>query len=120
MHLRVPYASQIFDCLTGIRLATLAGHTESITQVRFNPQGSKCVTSSSDCTVRVWDIAPGQISGFQGRGGKCIQVLEGHTDEVFACRYNYMGDKIFTASKDNSCRVWSTEKEAEGDEADEG
>ena len=111
--------AEIFDCLTGVRLATLTGHMDSVNQVRFNPQGTRCITSSSDCTVRVWDVAPGQISGFQGRGGKCLQVLEGHTDEVFACSYNYAGDKIFTASKDNSCRVWRTANHDEREDAED-
>jgi len=107
--------AQIFDCLTGVRLAALGGHTDSVTQVRFNPQGTRAVTASGDCTVRVWDLA-----GRQGRdnGAECLQVLEGHTDEVFACRFNYAGDRIFTASKDNSCRVWRTEDRRETETAD--
>ena len=38
--------------------------------------------------------------------GECIQVLEGHTDEIFSCIYNYEGDIILTGSKDNTCRIW--------------
>ncbi|RYY85909.1 hypothetical protein EON63_06680 [archaeon] len=38
----------------------------------------------------------------------CIhaQVLEGHTDEIFSCAFNYEGDTIITGSKDNTCRIW--------------
>ena len=41
-----------------------------------------------------------------GEGGRCSQVLEGHTDEIFSCAFNYEGDHIITGSKDNTCRIW--------------
>lgn len=34
------------------------------------------------------------------------KVLEGHTDEIFSCAFNYDGDTIITGSKDNTCRIW--------------
>ena len=38
--------------------------------------------------------------------GNCQQVLDGHTDEIFSCVFNYEGDTILTGSKDNTCRIW--------------
>lgn len=38
--------------------------------------------------------------------GQQIQVLEGHTDEVFSCQFNLQGDTIITGSNDNTCRIW--------------
>ena len=35
-----------------------------------------------------------------------VQLLEGHTDEIFSCAFNYEGDTIITGSKDNTCRIW--------------
>jgi dynein assembly factor with WDR repeat domains 1 len=35
-----------------------------------------------------------------------MQVLEGHTDEIFSAAFNYEGDTIITGSKDNTCRIW--------------
>ncbi len=37
---------------------------------------------------------------------RCLQVLEGHSDEIFSCAFNYEGDSIITGSKDNTCRIW--------------
>ena len=37
---------------------------------------------------------------------RCVQTLEGHTDEIFSCAFNYEGDYIITGSKDNTCRIW--------------
>ncbi len=35
---------------------------------------------------RLWDC----------ESGECLQVLEGHTDEIFSCAFNYEGDFIIT------------------------
>ena len=35
-----------------------------------------------------------------------VQILEGHTDEIFSAAFNYDGDTIITGSKDNTCRIW--------------
>ena len=57
------------------------------------------MTASSDKTSRIWDTAT----------GVCRQTLEGHTDEIFSCAFNYEGDFIITGSKDNTCRIWRSE-----------
>ena len=78
-----------------------------ILQVTYNPQGSLILTASSDKTARLWDPT----------SGNCIQVnldmatllllsycqththtqcLEGHSDEIFSCAFNYTGDIIIT------------------------
>jgi dynein assembly factor with WDR repeat domains 1 len=54
------------------------------------------LTASQDKTVKVWDT----------QSGKCLQTLENHTDEVFSALFNYDGDAIITASKDNTISIW--------------
>ena len=44
------------------------------------------LTGSSDKTARLWDPETGQ----------CKQILEGHTDEIFSCAFNYEGNTIIT------------------------
>jgi WD40 repeat protein len=54
---------------------------------------------ASACTPprrRLWDL----------ESGACLQVLEGHTDEIFSCAFNYEGDTLISGSKDNTCRIW--------------
>ena len=58
-------------------------------QVCFNPQGTRVLTASSDKTARLWDPETGE----------CKQVLEGHTDEIFSCAFNYEGSIIITGRK---------------------
>ncbi|CAM9146360.1 unnamed protein product [Laminaria digitata] len=65
-------------------------------QTCFNPQGTRILTASSDKMARLWDAD----------SGDCLQILEGHTDEIFSCAFNYEGDTIITGSKDNTCRLW--------------
>ena len=55
-------------------------------QISFNPQGSKLLTASADKTAKLWDPL----------SGTCLQTLEGHTDEIFSCAFNYEGDTIIT------------------------
>ena len=35
------------------------------------------------------------------------KVLEGHSDEIFSCAFNYEGDTVITGSKDTSGAAWS-------------
>ena len=58
----------------------------SCLQICFNPQGTKVMTASSDKTARLWDPETGE----------CKQILEGHTDEIFSCAFNYEGSTIIT------------------------
>lgn len=59
-------------------------------QISFNPQGNRLLTGSSDKTARIWDVQTGQ----------CLQVLEGHTDEIFSCAFNYKGNIVITGKEE--------------------
>jgi dynein assembly factor with WDR repeat domains 1 len=48
--------------------------------------GNRVLTASSDRTARLWDV----------NTGECVQVLDGHSDEIFSCAFNYNGDTIIT------------------------
>lgn len=39
---------------------TIKGHTNTIAQVRFSPDGRRLATASSDNTSRIWDVATGK------------------------------------------------------------
>lgn len=52
----------------------------------FNPQGSKVLTASTDTTARIWEVETGLL----------LQTLDGHTDEIFSCAFNYEGNTIIT------------------------
>ena len=63
---------------------------------------------------------PGEDSGTSGSrglscGAECVQVLRGHTDEVFGALFSYSGEQLVTVSKDNTCNVWRAQRSSEGD-----
>jgi WD40 repeat protein len=48
-------------------LATLAGHTQTITQIAYSRNGVLVATGSNDGTVRVWDPRTGRLLRTQQR-----------------------------------------------------
>eukprot|EP00795_Rhopilema_esculentum_P016681 gene16681-8123_t len=75
--------------LSGINYATLSNFPVYAVLAIFNPQGNRILTAGSDKTARLWDPFTGE----------CVQILEGHTDEIFSCAFNYEGDIILTEYK---------------------
>ena len=55
-----------------LNLQTLEGHLGSVNTVAFSPDGSKLASGSYDNTIRVWDVASGQVN----------HTLEGHLGSV--------------------------------------
>jgi len=78
-------------------LARLEGHTDSVWQAAFSPDGQRIVTASGDHTARVWNAANGQL----------LAKLEGHTGSVGQAAFSPDGQRIVTASEDHTARVWN-------------
>ena len=60
---------------TGALIAELRGHADLVYSAAFSPDGSRIVTASSDCTVRVWRFDA--ISGDASILPLWIEVLTG-------------------------------------------
>ena len=46
-------------------MCTLRGHTDSVREVSFSPDGKKAVSVSDDTLVKIWDVATGaEVSSF--------------------------------------------------------
>jgi len=55
------------------------GHTLGVNTAYFSSDGREVVSASNDNTVRIWDVA----------SGECLQVLEGHTNDVNSAQENF-------------------------------
>ena len=71
-----PARRWLWDGVTGQSIAPLGGHTESVWNAIFSPDGRRVVTASADQTLRLWDATSGER----------IAVLRGHKREVWARR----------------------------------
>jgi len=77
----------------------LLGHTSTVTNARWSPDGSKVVTTSADMTASVWSAYSGEL----------LITLKGHFIRIFDACWSPDGMRIATASQDNTVRIWSAE-----------
>lgn len=119
------------------RLLILDGHYDAVSSCAFSSDGGHLVSSSSDGTLRVWDVwslecllilhspkmmikdcavfggtlasagADGTVSIWNLRSGKCEATLRGHKGSVNAVSFSADG-KLVSASDDGTLRVWDT------------
>jgi WD40 repeat protein len=61
----------------------------------FSPDGALLATTSYDRTVRVWNLAEGTS-----------RVLRGHTASVEVVKWIDGGERLLTASRDGTLRIW--------------
>lgn len=85
----------IWNLLNGERVAELLGHTDSVSGVGWNFDGTLCATAGLDNVIRVWNIE-----------GKLVQTLEGPTGGLNWLRWHPRGNAVLAGSEDCSAWVW--------------
>src|SRR5262249_29995515 len=78
------------------RPLVLEGHQREVRSVCFSPDGRRLASGSHDQTVRIWDLATGQLR----------HALRGHTGYVWAVAFSSTGRQLASASWDGTVRVW--------------
>jgi serine/threonine protein kinase len=78
--------------------ALLAGHTGNISSLSISPDGKFLASASADKTIKVWDIATGQLK----------MTLTNHLDFVTSVRYSPDGKLLASGSFDRSVKLWDT------------
>ena len=87
----------LIDYQTGVIRTVVAGHSDSITDLVFSPNGACLASSGADRTVRLWDVGSGQWK----------RSLEGHTDWVNQVCFSPDGRRLASASFDGTIRLWT-------------
>jgi WD40 repeat protein len=81
---------------TGKRLATLRGHTRSIYCLSYRADGLQLASGSSDCTLRLWNVA-----------GRCLEAtLEGHNYYIRCLSYSADGLQLASGGY-RTIRLWN-------------
>ncbi|XP_067654406.1 uncharacterized protein [Haliotis asinina] len=87
------------DCLTepgGILFDLLSGHTDPITALTLTSDGMRALTTSEDCTMKLWDI----------RTGKVVKTLEGMSSNVSTIKTG-MNNALVITTEGTVIKIWS-------------
>jgi Tol biopolymer transport system component len=90
------------------QLAVLAGHTDAVIGCAIAPDGSWIVSTSSDMTVRIWDVATGTTR--QGLKSRLSIAIRGHLMtsgyKVIDCAVSRDGNWVASGCSDKAVRIW--------------
>jgi WD40 repeat protein len=86
------------EVISYLRLKTLVGHKDTVSQAIFCPDGQTVISSSIDQTIKVWDIQSGQ----------CLQTLPVLSPFVWknSIALNPNGRTLANNSVDGQIRLW--------------
>jgi WD40 repeat protein/serine/threonine protein kinase len=89
------------DSLTGMVTNRLDGHPggAAIYDLCYDGDGTRLASASSDKTVRVWDVATGQLSA----------TMAGHEQAVHCVQFAAGTTQFASGSADGSVRLWNVE-----------
>ncbi|MBK9745795.1 MAG: protein kinase [Chloroflexi bacterium] len=79
-------------------LRTFAGHTATVYDAVFSPDGHYLLTASGDQTARLWDANSGEV----------VRIFSApDAGEVYSVAYAPDGETIATSHEDQNVRVWN-------------
>jgi WD40 repeat protein len=81
-------------------LRTITAHAGNARSTALSQDGQRLATVGSDATVKLWDVATGQLR----------QTLRGHAGWVNAVAFSPDGQRLASAGQDLTVRVWDLAK----------
>lgn len=79
-------------------IRTLEGHTATVLDVEFGPDGSKIASASAYNTQKIWDRE------------NLLATLQGHRGRVWDVEFSPDSKKVITASDDEQIELWDLTK----------
>jgi WD40 repeat protein/uncharacterized caspase-like protein len=79
------------------RPKTFRGHTATITQLQFSPDGKRLASASADKTIKLWNVEKGIL----------IKTFVGHRDRVTAIGFRPDGEVLASGSTDQTIKLWT-------------
>jgi len=91
-------AVRIVHTATGEIMQVLTGHRAFVRCVDVSPDLERAISGSGirDHDLRLWDM----------KSERCIQLLEGHRDGVYAVAFDGRQQRALSGSRDTTVRVW--------------
>ena len=82
-----------------------SGHFNDVASVCVSADGSRCISGSSDNTIKVWDVATGACMQTLGMH-KPYSHIKGCASPVFLVYVSADGSTCFSVSGPNTVKVW--------------
>jgi WD40 repeat protein len=81
----------------------LDGHRQPVCGVAISPNGDLVASSSKDGTVKLWDVASGEL----------LATFDSHTGAVNSVSFDPSGRFLVSASSDKTAKVWDVKTKLE-------
>jgi WD40 repeat protein len=78
----------------------IEGHPRTVLSVNFTPDGKGLVSSSRDKTIKVWDLATGNLK----------RTLTDHKDGVYVVTFSHDGKLMASGSADKKIILWDASR----------
>jgi len=90
----------LWDAATRKPLSVGRGHRHAVTDVTFDPSGTRIASASLDRTIRLWDA----------KTLKMLDVLHGHDRAVWHVAFSPEGALLASTGEDHTVRVWDVRR----------
>lgn len=88
---------KLWDIRSGDCVSTLPAHSDPVTAVSFNRDGTTVCSGSHDGLIRIWDVATGE----------CLKTIYGPGNPpVSSVKYSPNGKYLLAGTLDSTIRLW--------------